>query len=67
MLLRKQVDSCAFGAPLGFAGDEIFEIGRAQPEWMLDVYFMGMGWTFFYNIDRVVRRDAFFTVAGDDN
>ena len=31
------------GPPLGFAGDQIFEIRRGQPERMLDVYFMGMG------------------------
>ena len=40
---------------LSFAGDEIFEIRRAQPEWMLDVDFMGMGRPFLDNIDRIVR------------
>src|SRR5262245_34778701 len=52
-------------AACGFAGNQILEIWCAKPKGMLDLDLMRMRRTFFYNIDRIVSRNALLTVAGN--
>src|SRR5688572_11346835 len=53
------------GAALRLPRDQIFELRRGQPKWMLDFYLMGAGGTFADDVDGVMGFDAFFAEAGN--